>query len=168
MNRIKLWAIYLLFAGVICNGVGCKEALVYKNEMLGFSLEFPESWRDYYLIHTSDDENCIEVCFIGKSNISKNFDESSGNPKGLPMFYICSEKYIEEDGFIDNLQKIGTSRGVDFYYFTSTDYPIGVLLDVYQSDCQDTDEKNLAYQDFDKAKKMEEDIEFILKTFKSI
>lgn len=84
------------------------------------------------------------------------------------MFYICTEKYIEEDSFIDNLQKIGTSQGVNFYYFTPTDYPLGTLFDTYQSDINESEEKSLVAQDFNKAKKMEEDVEAILKTFKAI
>ncbi|MGE5549481.1 MAG: hypothetical protein ACM3ZC_03000 [Bacteroidota bacterium] len=95
---------------------------------------------------------------MGKSKISRTDFDDSGSI-GLTMFYISNEQYIKNQQFIDNVRKIGTSHKVNYYYSTSTDYPIGALYDIYNSpDITDKEEKTRAYNDFQKAKQMENNI----------
>lgn len=140
---------------------------VYENEKFGFTIQFPLSWNGFYLIDESA-KDYIKVCFVGKSETSKYFyAEGSKNIIGLPMFFIGNENYVKKNESIDKIRKIGISHKINYYYFTSTDYPIGVLYDVYNdSDNKDEKEKRKAYNDFLKAKQMEKDIDGILKTFK--
>lgn len=135
----------------------------YESKKFGFTLQFPISWGDYYIIKESEDY--IEVCFVGNSETSKNYDEDLSKLNGLTMFYIGNEDFINDEELIDSAQKIGRVHDINYYYFTSTDYPLGALISEY---IEGEDEKKLAANDYLIAKKMTKDVENITKTFKSI
>lgn len=141
-----------------------KENIIYKNLKLGFTMEFPTSWKGHFVIKNGDTDY-IEVHFIGKSKISKG-DEGNG----LFMFYIGTEAAFN-DLFTDGKKKIGTANGTDYYYATGTDYPLSALdltTDQYSNESvSDEKERKLMGEDFAKAKEMEKDIQSILKTFKT-
>lgn len=135
----------------------------YESKKFGFALQFPISWGDNYIIKESEDY--LEVSFIGNSETSKNYDEDLSMLNGLTMFYIGSEDYINDMEFIDNAQEIGKVHNINYYYFTSTDYPLGALMSEY---IEDEKEKELAANDYLIAKEMTKDIENIIKTFKTL
>ena len=140
-------------------------SLVYKDEAMGFTLDFPISWKEYYIVNKTS-EDCIEVCFIGKSNASKSIYDSDTN--GLPLFYIATEDYVTNGFVTDRIMVIGVFGNMKYYYFTSTDYPIGMLYDVYNDIDIDKEARELAYADFLKARQMENEIQGVLKTFRVI
>ncbi len=145
--------------------------LIYKNLELGYSLEFPESWRGHCLLDESD-SGFLRIAFVGESKISK-YAESDSKDKsvGITMFYIGSENFIKDEQFIDSVEKIGTARQINYYYFTNTDYPLGVLdtsEQVVSELVYDDQEKQLMQSDFNKARQMEKDIDSIKKTFKPL
>jgi len=137
--------------------------IVYENKKFGFSLEFPISWGDNYII--KENEDYIEINFVGDSETSKNYYEESSQINGLTMFYIGSEDFINDNIFLDSVREIGRANDISYYYFTDTDYPLSALINDY---IKDDNEKKLAADDYIIAKKMTEDIENIIDTFKSI
>jgi len=137
------------------------KTILYESKKFGYTLEFPVSWEGNYIIHENDD--FIEVCFIGQSETSKGLFYESDKIQGLRMFCIGKESFIHDGEFLDSVYEIGESGGEKYYYFTGTDYPIGGLMDEY---IEDEEEKKLMASDLIKAKEMEKDIESILNTFK--
>lgn len=138
----------------------------YVSERLGFAIDFPKSWHGYYIVDESY-ENLVRVSFIGKSKTSEGFDEDSTKKSGLLMFFIGPEVDRE---FSDSVKQIGTVASVDYYYGTSTDYPVGALFVSPESNPEEMgineEEMKLMEEDFKKAKEMEKDVEDILKTFR--
>ena len=135
----------------------------YENEKLGFTLQFPTSWDDNYII--KEEADYIEVCFVGDSEQSKNYYEDLAKPNGLTMFYIGTEDYVKENPFLDSVKEVGKVNDISYYYFTDTDFPLGALTSEY---IEDENEKKLAEDDFTIAMEMIEDVESIIKTFKSL
>ena len=138
---------------------------IYKNKRLGFMINIPKSWKGNYIIDDFSDGS-IGISFIGKSKLSKNYSEESKKSMGLPMFYIGSESCVKKLEFIDSVQKIGAVKKIKFYYYTSTDYPLGALKPEFGSVSEK--EKKLAEADYLKSQEMSKDIEKILKSFKAI
>lgn len=137
------------------------QAQLYENKKLGFSLQFPGSWNGYFII--LEEEDTISVNFVGKSKRSQMI--SGTKVYGLELFSIGTEKYVKENEFlIDSIKEIGSSNNMKLYYFTSTGVTIEALIDPRA----DFEEKELAANDFIKAKAMREDIPAILNTFKGI
>jgi hypothetical protein len=175
VNPFFLIVFLLIFVLTGCIDVGfcvntkkssTSQYLVYENKKLGFVLQIPKSWNGYYIINDNDD--CVEVNFVGKSKMGKNVDVESNKMNGLTMFYIASEKYVKNNELVDNVREIGSSRKDKYYYFTSSDYPIGVLFDTYNDpELKDEEEKSKAHDDYLKAKQMEKDIKGIIKSFKA-
>ncbi|PWM45985.1 MAG: hypothetical protein DBX47_02970 [Clostridiales bacterium] len=64
----------------------------YVNKELGVGLTFPETWKGFYSIQNVCD-GCYVVCYTGKSNVSKYYDEFL-NITGIPLFFIANDKYI--------------------------------------------------------------------------
>jgi hypothetical protein len=146
--------------------IAFEQPIIYKNERLGFELTFPGSWDGWYTINEIED-NAIEVAFYGKSKTSTlEFVEEYGKP-GLHMFFIGNETFIEEPLFLDSIEKIGSIGADKYYYATSTDWPLGVLID-YDSKKLDETESALIKVDFEKAMQMTDEIEDLLRTFKAI
>ena len=145
-----------------CNGVE-SQFKTYESKKFGFTLQFPISWDNYYIIKESEDY--IEVNFVGDSEMSKNYDEDLSKLNGLTMFYIGSEDFINDNEFKDSAQEIGRVHDINYYYFTNTDYPLGALISEY---IEDENEKKLAADDYLKAKEMTKDVENITKTFKAL
>lgn len=135
----------------------------YESKTFGFTLQFPISWGDNYIIKESEDY--IEVNFVGDSETSMNYDEDLSKINGLTIFYIGSEDLINDHEFIDSTQEIGRVHDINYYYFTSTDYSLGALTCEY---IEDENEKKLAANDYLIAKEMIKDVENIIKTFKSL
>lgn len=172
-KTINLFLIPVLFLFVLVdyNGLNCygkADDIVYKNNKFNYTLKFPVSWRGNYIVNENNEEGYIEVCFIGKSNVSKNYNQETNKAEGLSMFFVSTERYLKENEFTDGAMKIGKSHHVNFYYFTNTDYPLGALFDTYKSSTINKKERDLAHNDFIKATKMEKDIKDILKTFRGI
>jgi hypothetical protein len=182
MKKIKLFfvMIFLLmliltgynytrcFADIKKSDTNQKQYRIYENKKFRFTLQIPLSWNGYYIVDESA-EDYIKVNFVGSSKTSKYFtSEDPEKITGLTMFFIGNENYIRNNDFIDGSRKIGISNKINYYYFTSTDYLIGVLYDVFNDpNIKDKEEKKHAYSDFIKAKQMEKDIDGILKTFKA-
>jgi hypothetical protein len=79
------------------------------------------------------------------------------------MFYIGSESTVE--AYIDTIEKVGTALGIDYYYYTRTEYWFG-MLDELESDSGE--ETELKKQDSLKITEMMKDIEAVLSSFKEI
>ena len=151
------------FTKGISNSTG-NQIITYVNNESGFALDFPKSWKGYYLVNDST-EATVKVSFVGRSNYAKGFNEETNTYDGLLMFSISSEANLGE--FADSKRKIGTVDGVDYFYVKGTDYPIGGLKDYIDMDmAKDNQEKELLENDYNKAKKMEKDIDNILETFR--
>lgn len=130
----------------------------YTNTRFGFQLTFPENWVGNYSIN-EDEEGCIEVCFVGKSEVSRS---------GLTMFCIGSEDYVSDMEYIDGLRRIGKVNGTNYYYFTNMDSPISLLNvdSVFVADHGiDREEQELMVEDYLKALAMQKNIEEIHRTF---
>lgn len=171
MQVLTLLLLILILAG--CGGLSNKPETqinnitsnqnnLFMSKKLGFALEFPSTWIGNYLIHEYDD--CIQVCFIGDSETSKQLNEESNQIQGLSMFYIGNETSIAEGMFVDSVNDVGTVDEAKFYYFTDTDFTLGQLDGEY---IEDEKEKELAKRDFEKAMQMQKDIDSILATFKT-
>lgn len=146
--------------------------LVYQNTKHGYQIVFPESWRGYYIISELDD-GIISVNFYGKSKTGSISLKSNGI-NGLPMFFIANESQIRSDEMIDSKTKLGTVKGLDYYFFTGTSSSVGSLFDIAKVDSAvrqtapyDVDEKELllAKNDWDKVSNMFNELDGILKTF---
>lgn len=158
-------SLFLLYSkmGSNINVLAKVQGQIYINNNFGFSLTFPESWNGNYII--KDDKDFITISFMGKSKVSQGL---AGSKEGLSMFYIGTENYVRSTEFIDSVRKIGKARNVNYYYFTDTDYPVGVLTDYLQDQLMDIKEKSLMKKDYIKAKAMEKEINSVLSTFKPI
>lgn len=141
-----------------------EDLLNYRNQSLGFTLTFPESWYTYYNIYEWDDG--IDVYFIGNSLASWNIDDD--HPVvGLYLFSIAAESFVEEAGeSLDNITEIGQANGATYYYFTATDCTICVL----GADDPELDKEELALMKSDCAKvsTMREEIGILLNSFQNL
>jgi hypothetical protein len=142
-----------------------EQGIVYRNEKLGFELTFPESWRGWYVINEMN-ENVIEVAFYGKSKTSTVEFFDKFDIRGRHMFFVGNETFADEP-FLDSVEEIGKVDAVKFYYGTRTDCAVCVLSDV-ETFSEDEKEIALAKADLEKAMQMLDDVNDILKTFKSI
>ncbi len=141
------------------------QVITYVNKESGFALDFPKSWEGYYAVNDSE-KDYIRVSFTGKSKFGKGFNDETNTYDGLQMFVICSENNLNE--FLDGKKKIGTVNGINYYYATGTDYPIGALKDYIDMDMGSNEqEKNLVQSDYDKAREMEMDVEKISNSFRA-
>ena len=147
------------------------DGIVYTNQTLGFQITFPKDWDGYFKIFENDGE--IAVNFYGKSKTG-TIGEAYMGVEGLPFFIITSD--IEQP-FLDSVQKIGTAKGVDYYFATGTDSDVGLLFDLSREAQEnpgffpytiDQTELDLAAQDWDKTGQMDSEIQSVLATFKAI
>ncbi|GKX30197.1 hypothetical protein SH1V18_26770 [Vallitalea longa] len=128
------------------------EGIKYVNDVMGFSLTFPNSWEGYYNIVEEENGGYIDILYTGKDSTIKGED---GN--GLYMFSIIRED--ELDDFLDSIKEIGTYREQKYYYATHTDFEIGSL--------RDEEDENMN-TDFKKAMSMLEDVPQILETISAM
>lgn len=139
----------------------------YTNETFGFQLTFPESWDNYYVIYQY--EEYIFICFFGESEEGQ-FEHYPGEVPGAPMFYIGTESRVQSlGGYACAVKKIGKVGETNFFYYTSTDYPISSLDPTNEyANKYSEDEKIKMKNDYQKAREMEKGIDAILETFKPI
>lgn len=132
--------------------------ITYINENLGYSLDFPKSWKGYYKIHENYGD--ITVAYYGDSEASKGNEHSAlGEDGGIVMFFIVDEITAQnENGLLDSIQDIGVARGINYFYATTTDVSLSALYD-------ESGDNN---DDWDRAHEMMDDVPDILKTFKEI
>lgn len=149
-----------------------KKNNVYKNTDLGFELTFPESWDEYYKVHDTD--GGIHVYFYGRSNAGKG--EQFNNGKGLSLFMILDEETVSTE-ILDSVKKIGTAKGINYYYATATDLQLAPIIipndnllkeyvDMYGEELYGNAQISLIKHDWEKAQQMQKDIPGILETFK--
>jgi len=143
----------------------------YTNERCGYQLTFPASWDGCVRTGVGfDNEKDLIVYFNGKSETAKKLDEEYG----IDMFMILSESTVEDAMFLDSVELLGETRGVSYYYATSTDFAIGGISDALRhADLAEAviaeAEWRLATEDLDKAMSMVEraNIEFVKASFKA-
>ncbi|MNZ82068.1 hypothetical protein D3C78_1007550 [compost metagenome] len=139
--------------------------IIYTNNKLGFNIKLPKSWEDSYIIQESDDG--IDVYFIGQSKTSKNESDMASEVGGLYLFSIATKNSIKDDiDSLDSIEDIGTAKGKEFVTYTGTDCSICILNDEEDSNVDNT-ELNLRKADWQKASKMYEDRQIVVKSFKS-
>lgn len=128
---------------------------IYVNEKCGYKFVFPEEWTHWYFVNDENHE-IATIRFYGKSIrgtimekeiLSEDFDY------GLTMFFILSEEEAES-GFYDSITKIGTAKGVNYYFGTRTDVSLAPLIEKKSFWFDSDEEMKLAKEDFEKAKSM--------------
>ncbi len=131
------------------------ESNIYVNEECGYKFVFPEEWTNWYFVN---DENpqIATIRFYGKSIRGTILEKEllSGDfDYGLTMFFILSEEEAES-GFYDSVTKIGTAKGVNYYFGTTTDVSIAPIIE-HKDFWFDSDEEiELTKKDWEKAKSM--------------
>ena len=133
----------------------------YQDTDCGFQLDFPSSWEGWYQVDKTSNDS-FSVDFVGKSAISQEYQPE--------FFYIVSQASVDDhDSLLDSIKKIGTVKGINYYYATSTDDSFGPLWEIATSESAanraDDQEIKLAKQDWDQAQGMLKDVDDILKTF---
>ncbi len=96
----------------------------YKNVQYGYELTFPESWKGYYKV-VEREEGGAWICFAGKSDAAQTYGDT-------PMFMILPHETVESDEYLDSVRKIGTAKGIEYYYATGTGSAL-YLFDLIQS-----------------------------------
>jgi hypothetical protein len=148
------------------------DSLLYQNEVCGYQLIFPESWQDYYYV---DDENAEEVLiyFYGKSKTGTIIYKDLGCI-GLPLFYILSERVLE-DGTFDRAIQLGTVKGINYFCVMPTGANWGVLDTVAIKGESPTNkysidetELKLAIEDWKQLQQMFQEVDMLSKTFQPI
>ncbi len=130
---------------------------IYVNEECGYQLEFPQEWAGWYFVNDNNPQAAV-VRFYGKSMrgtvLAKTFSEDYDY--GLTMFFILSEAEVNH-GTYDSVTHIGTSKGVRYYFATTTDVSLSPLkaesdywFDLSESECRRTE------NDWTKAQEMME------------
>lgn len=150
--------------------------LLYKNEKGGYQLEFPLSWKEYFIIDNLNDNGSIRIKFYGRSKTGTiGGQEYFGG--GLPMFFILREEDLKVEYPLDSVREIGTVDNIKYYFATGTGSDISALFSisdpqsaVYQTAEYEIDQRELelAMKDWEKAKEMFDEIDSILKTFKPL
>ncbi|MBR2477118.1 MAG: hypothetical protein IKB50_03165 [Clostridia bacterium] len=130
---------------------------IYINEECGYKFEFPENWIGSYFV---DDEfpECAVVRFYGESIRGSVFLKtfSKEYEYGLTMFFILSEEAVN-NGTYDSVTLIGESRGINYYFATTTDASLSPLFGEGKYWFEELEsEKQLVNKDCEKAKEMME------------
>lgn len=149
--------------------------IVYENKEQHYQLTFPESWRGWYIVDKLDGATA-RVKFYGKSKTGTIAAKDIFGG-GLPMFFILPESELEENEPLDSMKKIGTAKGIDYYFATGTGSDVGALYSISDLNSAvrqtakyevDETELQLAQQDWEKVQQMQEQIDSVLKTFSEI
>jgi len=154
------------------NSVKLAETTEYSNQKCGYKLTFPEDWLGYYYVQENDNGNAT-VIFVGKSKAYSTQLEDITGYVGREIFYIVDEETVNTET-LDSRFKIGTAKGVNYYYATGTSaafpFPYGPTEDYYVNDdgnWQNSLDDPLYSEDNIKAHDMFKEIPAILKTFTS-
>lgn len=168
MNKIFATILSIILSLGTGSNIDNNKYCTYTNENLSFSLEIPSEWDGYY--NTVEKAQSMAFMFVGECDACTKYNES-----GLLMFYIISDEILNEDrDVLDNVKKIGTAHGIDYYYATSTDASLGPIMSVNENFINDAIEQygeeqtELMKRDWEKAQEMTEDIPDILQSFKEI
>jgi hypothetical protein len=86
--------------------------LVYRNEIAGYQITFPEHWRGYYIV-TEYSSGDVCVGFYGKSKTGQISSKHDNGRDGIDMFWIVTELPPEVEGIKDIIGKI---NGVEYLY----------------------------------------------------
>lgn len=150
-----------------------KNGQTFTSKKLGVSIDFPKSWNDKFIVAESCINNSnigyIEVRFFGTSMTGVGLVHGMAN-NGLTMLYIGTTEGLNtanED--VINRKKIGTFKGRDYYYGTSTESPEVVLADtnrVVLNKPKDAKELELCAKDLVTLKEMKKQVDDIIKTFR--
>lgn len=154
----------------------CKGYLQYVDEKLGFTLDFPEYWKDYFIIYNG--KQSLLFCFFGQSIVGQEYDGNPQTAEGIYLFTIVSEEVwneYEDHLYCDYLGYVGEAKGIKYYAYESLDFPIGSLdfelnmIEMGES-CYCNDEEEIARikSDLEMALKISYDKRDILETFKAI
>ncbi len=131
------------------------ESNIFVNEECGYKFVFPEEWTGWYFVNDEIPE-IATIRFYGKSIrgtiLEKEF-LSADFDYGLTMFFILSEEEAG-NGFYDSVTKIGTAKGVNYYFATTTDVSIAPLIEDKDFWFNTDEELKLAEEDFEKVKSM--------------
>lgn len=150
------------------------ESNIYVNAECGYKFAFPKEWVNWYFVNDNNPE-IATVRFYGKSirgTIMEKAILSEDFDYGLTMFFILSEDEAEK-GFYDNLTKMGTAKGKDYYFGTTTDVSLAPIIE-HKDFWFDSDEEiELTKKDWEKAKTMmefysPENIQNFIKNFSEI
>ncbi len=139
--------------------------LTYESVSLGFSVTFPESWSDYYIV--TEEGPTLNVFFNGESQISQQLPITS-EEAAIYLFSIGPLEDAEAYGdLIDGVRKIGEIKGDDYYYYTSTDCSVCLLT--HMDDLGEGDpERSLRESDYARYELMNADLESVLLSFTSL
>ncbi len=131
----------------------------YRNDALGFELTFPASWAGRYVIH--DEKNGISINFLGESYWGRHGFGDDDYDVGTEFFEIRADFPDDPIGrdFVDSLALLGAVDGVDFFYMTSTDAFLTIMLD---------ENDPLGEKDYQTAIQMQEEIQDVQLSFRAI
>ena len=147
-----------------------EEELIYRNEIAGYQITFPENWRGYYAIGEFSDGE-VYINFYGKSKTGQIGHNEDNIRTGLGLFQITTTTTSQMEGVIG---KIGEVNGTEYYYAQWGGSPTGILYEIQDPERGvrellpfeiDETELELAAKDWEKVTEMKEDIDTILKTF---
>lgn len=146
----------------------------FTSKKLGVSIDFPKSWTNNFIVAESCINNSnigyIEVRFFGKSMTGVGLGNGLLNSDGMPMFYIGTlEGLNTRNGVLDNMKKIGTFKGKEYYYATVIVNPEEALKDTKRTVSgipKDKKELDLEAEDLVTLKKMEKQVDDVVKTFR--
>jgi hypothetical protein len=125
-----------------------------------YNIDIPARWVNNF--KAARTQCGVAFNFVGKSKMSRYYNDTAKKNQGLNMFYIGTKQQMDKFKFYDSAKKIGTINKVDYYYFTQPDYPVGALKTVIK----DKKEQALMESDFKIAVNMQKDVNSILKTFR--
>lgn len=145
----------------------------YSFERYGFKLTFPDNWNNYFIVKYDDkalpEYDVVNVSFYGKSKMYRNYDSNLGI-HGRHLFSICNSKYYEEvkGGGVAEIVEIGSVENETYYKFISTDFPMDDLNIELLEKTYESKEVELIKADYENAMLMINQINDIMKTFKTI
>lgn len=104
------------------------ESNVFTNEECGYTFEFPQEWSGWYFVNDQRPQSAV-IRFYGKSLRGTVVEKAilSEYDYGLTMFFILSEEEVNE-GTYDSVKKIGTAKGVNYYFATTTDVSLAPII----------------------------------------
>lgn len=122
-----------------------EQDIVYRNEIAGYQITFPEHWRGYYVV-TEYREGTAIIGFYGNSYTGQNGDRHHTKRDGLDMFWIVTNPHPDMGAI-----KIGEINGVEYFYARPGGIPSPVLVHVLDPDdwWREFAERELGYK-FDK------------------
>ena len=140
---------------------------IYKNEEMGFQIEFPASWNKYFSIQKLRN-GCIVIAFFGQSKTSQTFIETE-DIVGIPFFFLSTESdFINNVGEGPPQKLLGKGKHGNIYKFTGHDYPYDDLNpDRFKEEVTEAELKKLE-KDNVKIKEMLAQVDNVLSSFKAL